>query len=420
MIDKTINTLIFDFGGVLMRTADPRPRRDLERCFDLEPGEVLRLVFESPRWDDVQLGRISSDTFWDDVGDRLGLDDDKVDQFRRGFWEGDRLDQELVSLIRHMRDQGYQTALLSNAPRDLRDYLGKLGIDDAFDIIVVSGEVGMMKPSPEIYHHILKLLDVEPEEAVFIDDMSANVEAARRVGLHATRFRGVAPLRVWLRDLGIPAPDPSVRPVSAVEAVVFDWGGVMEELPGDDDIARWERRLGVASGVLPEVLWGDAWRQLEVGAISDEAYVQVVTDRLDLADEAAALRFLQLFYTTDRFNEEVMEAARALRDRYSVALLSNAFPSQAEVVHSYHGIDVHAEFDVYVNSALVGLSKPHPGIYELTLERLGVEPERTIFLDDNLRNVDSAGELGIHAIQFVNPRVSLPQLESLLGHAIAP
>jgi len=416
--NQTIKALIFDYGGVLMRTVDPRPRRELERRFDLEAGEVYDLVFRSPRWDDVQHGRIDSDAFWADVGERLDLDDGALAEFRRGFWEGDRLDEAFVTLIRHLQGEGYQTALLSNAPPDMEAFIKDLGIADAFDVMVISGDEGVTKPAPEIYDRAVERLEVAPEEAVFVDDMRVNVEAAKRVGLHAIRFRGLAPLRVWLRDLGISVPERELEPVNDVQAVIFDWGGVMEELPDDADVARWERRLAVASGALPEVLWGEAWQQLKVGSISDEAYVERVADRLGFPDKAAALRFLQLFYTTDRFNEEVIEAARGLRDRYRVGLLSNAFPSQAEVVQRYHGIDIETEFDVYVNSALVGLSKPDPAIYHLTLDRLGVEAEQAIFLDDNVRNVDAACELGIHALQFVSPAVSLPQLEALLGHPI--
>ena len=76
------------------------------------------------------------------------------------------------------------------------------------------------------------------------------------------------------------------------------------------------------------------------------------------------------------------------------------------------------EFDVYVNSAYVGLRKPDPAIFHLVLERLGVAPQQAVFLDDNLRNVDSARELGIHTVQFVDPETSLAELEALLGHPI--
>jgi putative hydrolase of the HAD superfamily len=418
MTKESIRALIFDYGGVLMRTVDPTARRRLERQFDLDRGQAEQLVFRSPRWDDVQHGHTDSNAFWADVGERLGLDTAGVEAFRRGFWAGDRPDQEMVEHIRHLRSQGYRTALLSNAPADLPEYLEQLGIVDAFDVIVISGVEGVAKPDPEIYRRALGRLDVAPHQAVFIDDMRVNVEAARRAGLRAWRFRGLAPLRVQLQDLGVSLPDLDLDPVTDARAVIFDWGGVMEELPTEADVAAWERRLALAPGTLPQVLWGEVWRNLELGTITDEDYARHVADRLGLPDQEAALRFLQVFYTADRLNQQVIGAARALRGRYQVAVLSNAFPTQSEVIRDYHGIDVRAEFDVYVNSAEVGLSKPDPNIYHLTLERLGVAPEQAIFLDDSLRNVDSARQVGIHTIHFVDPDISLGGLERLLGHPI--
>jgi putative hydrolase of the HAD superfamily len=418
MTNEIIRAFIFDYGGVLMRTVDPTARRKLEGQFNLERGQAEEVVFRSPRWDDVQHGRLDSEAFWADVGDRLGLAAEEVEAFRRGFWVGDRLDQELVDTIRQLRRRGYCTALLSNAPAGLREYLGQLGVADAFDVIVISGAEGVVKPDPEIYRRALQRLDVAPHEAVFIDDMRVNTEAARGIGLHAWRFRGLAPLRVWLQGLGVFLEGMDSDPVPDARAVIFDWGGVMEALPTEADVAAWERRLALAPGVLPQVLWGDVWRKLEVGAITDEDYAQHITDELGLPDHEAALHFLQTFYTSDRFNQAVIGAARVLRGRYQVAVLSNAFPTQSEVIREQHGIDVHAEFDVYVNSAEVGLSKPDPSIYRLTLERLGVAPEQAIFLDDSLRNVDAARQVGIHAIHFVDPDVSLVELERLLGHPI--
>jgi HAD superfamily hydrolase (TIGR01509 family) len=413
-----MKALIFDYGGVLMRTVDPTARRKLERQFTLDRGQAEELVFGSPRWDDVQLGRIGSQTFWADVGERLDLDAQGLEVFRRGFWAGDRLDEELVGHIRYLRQQGYRTALLSNAPADLDSYIGELGIADAFDVRVISGAEGMAKPDLEIYARTLHRLGVAPNQTVFVDDMRANVEAARRVGLHAWRFRGLAPLRLWLQGLGVSLPDPDLAPLPDPRAVIFDWGGVMEGLPTEEDVAAWERRLALEPGVLPQVLWGEVWRRLEVGAITDEDYARHIADQLCFPDQEAALHFLQIFYTGDRFYQQVVDVARVLRSRYRVALLSNAFPTQREVILDQHGVDVHAEFDVYVNSSEVGISKPDPAIYELTLERLRVAPEQAIFLDDSLRNIDSARQLGIHAVHFVQPDVSLAELERLLGHSV--
>ncbi len=413
-----IRALIFDYGGVLMRTADPTPRRELERRFGLPPGGASKVVFESPLWDEAQLGRVSSGEFWADVGQRLELSDEQLVEFRQTFWAGDRLDEELVALVRHLRDGGYRTALLSNGPVGLPQHLERLGIADAFDVIVVSGREELMKPDPAIFELALARVGVSAEEAVFVDDLRMNVAAARQVGLQAIRFRGLSPLRKLLRELGLPVPDPALSPLPDVLAVIFDWGGVMERIADDAHTAEWERRLTLEPGTLTEVLWGEIWRQLSVGAITNDDYMQQVADWLGFSSVEAVEHFTEEFYAGDRLNPEVLAAARALRGRYKVALLSNAWPGQDDVIREKSGIDVLMEFDVYVNSADVGLRKPDPAIFHLTLERLGVAPQQAVFLDDILLNVDSARELGIHTVQFVDPATSLAELEALLAHSV--
>jgi epoxide hydrolase-like predicted phosphatase len=413
-----IRAIIFDFGGVLMRTVNPVSRHDLEKRFGLPPGGASKLVFGSPLWDEVQLGRISSAEFWADVSQRLGLNTEELAEFRQAFWAGDRLDEELVVLIRHLRDTGYHTALLSNAPTGLRQRLEQLGIADAFDVIVISGCEGLMKPDSAIFELTLARMGVGAEEAVFVDDSRVNVAAAQQVGLHATRFRGLLPLRKWLQNLGAPIPDPVLAPLPDVRAIIFDWGGVMEALPDEAHFAEWEQRLALEHGTLPGILWGEVWHQLSVGAVSNDDYIQYITNQLGLPDTEAAGRFVEEFYADDRFNPEVAAAVRALRGRYKIALLTNTLPGQDDLIRERFGLDVYSEFDVYVNSAYVGLRKPDPAIFHLTLDQLGVAPQQAIFLDDSLRNVDSARELGIHIIQFLDPVTSLAELEVMLGHPL--
>ncbi|MDY7076222.1 MAG: HAD family phosphatase [Chloroflexota bacterium] len=416
--DGTIRAVIFDYGGVLMRTADPTPRRELERRLGLESGDTYKIVFGSSLWDAVQVGRISSTEFWADVSRRLALSEEQLADFRRAFRAGDRLDEELVALIRHLREEGYRIALLSNAPAGLHQRLQQQGIADGFDVIVVSGYEGVIKPDPAIYELTLERLGVPAKEAVFVDDFRENIAAARQAGLRAVRFRGLAPLRQQLRDLGIPVPDPILSPLPDVRAVIFDWGGVMEGLPDDAHVNKWERRLALEPGTLERVLWGKAWQQLSVGANTEEDYAARVAEQLDFPNVEAGEHFIRAFYASDRFYPQVATTVRALQARYQVALLSNASPDQANRVREQHGFDIHAEFDVYVNSAIVGMRKPDPAIFNLTLDRLGVEPQQAIFLDDMVYNVDSARELGIHTVQFVDPDTSLARLEALLGHPI--
>jgi epoxide hydrolase-like predicted phosphatase len=410
-----IQALIFDYGGVLMRTVNPLPRRELDRRFGLSHGGASKLVFESPLWDEVQLGRIEDAEFWADLGQRLELNAGEVAEFRRIFWAGDRLDGELVDQIRHLRDAGYRTMLLSNAPTGLRQHVDQLGIADVFDDLVISGAEGLMKPDPALFERALARVGVPAEQAVFVDDMRVNVDAAARVGLRAVRFRGLPPLRKWLRGLGVPVADPVLSPLPGVRAVIFDWGGVMEPLPDDDHVAEWERRLALAPGTLSEILWGESWGRLSVGAATEDEYLHAIGERLGFPDAETAQHFLAEFYADERFNPQVVAAARALRGRYQVALLSNAAPDQADWVRERFGLDLYAEFDAYINSAHAGLRKPDPAIFQRMLDQLDVAPEQAILVDDMLRNVDSARELGIHAVQFVDPDTSLGELGALLG-----
>lgn len=418
MNDGRISAVIFDYGGVLGRTVNPLPRRELEQRFDLGPGGVYEAVFESPLWDKAQTGRISSTEFWADVGQRLGLNERELAEFRDTYWSGDRLDEELVAFIRYLRDEGYHIALLSNAPDSAVQRIKELGLADLFDMVVISACEGIMKPDPAIFELTLERVGVRADEAVFVDDFRENVAAAQQVGMHAVRFRGLTPLRHQLRALGMRMSDPVLAPLADIQAVVFDWGGVMEALPDDTCVSKWERRLAVEPGTLWRVLWGQAWRQLSSGAITEADYVARIAEQLGLPDAEAGRHFLEEFYAEDRFYPQMATAVRALQERYQVALLSNASPGQADRARERHGFDIHAEFDVYVNSALVGLRKPDPAIFHLALEQLDVAPQQALFVDDMIYNVDIARELGIPTVQFVDPDTSLAEMETLLGHSI--
>jgi HAD superfamily hydrolase (TIGR01509 family) len=413
----SIRAVIFDYGGVLMRTVDPRPRRELERELGMEPFGADRLVFGHPLWDQAQLGNITSDEFWEAVAERLGVGAEGLADFQRRFWSGDRLDADLVGLLKDLRGRGYLLGLLSNNPGSLRQRIDEL-LPGVFDSFVISGLDGVMKPDPAIYRLSVDRLGVQLGEAAFVDDYESNVVGAREAGLEAVHFRGLAPLRRDLRALGVTVADPAISPVAGIQAVILDWGGVLEGLPDQAHFESWGRRLGVSSSTLRNVLWGQDYRQPEVGGIGADEFARRVAGNLGLPSAEAAREFLREFYSDHRLDPQTPALLRALRGRYKVGLLTNAFPGHAEWVRSQYGLDVYAEFDVYVNSAEVGLRKPDPAIFELVLDRLGCRPEQAVCVDDGLRNVDAARAVGMHAIQYVGPVSSLRELEALLGHSL--
>ncbi len=200
-----IKAIIFDVGGVLLRTFDPSPRQRWEERLGLNPGDAEILVFNSERGRMAQRGEIAEEAHWQWVGDELGLSAPALAQFRRDFWGGDRLDTQLVQTIRQLRPH-YQTGIISNAMDGLRHILHtKYPIADAFDDIVVSAEEGIMKPDAGIFTLALTRLGRAPQESVFIDDMAANVAGAQAAGLFAIHFTPATDLLAELTHLGINA-----------------------------------------------------------------------------------------------------------------------------------------------------------------------------------------------------------------------
>lgn len=198
-----IQAIIFDVGGVLLRTEDRAPRQQWEAKLGLPPGGAEALVFNSALGQQAQRGAITEPELWEWIGSHLDLSVLETAAFRRGFWSGDQLDTELVALIRQLKTR-YQTAIISNYASNLRDELiNQFQIADAFDEIIISCEEKVMKPNPEIFHRALGRLGRQPHEAVFIDDFQHNVAAAEAVGLAAIHFQPGLDLAQALQKLGV-------------------------------------------------------------------------------------------------------------------------------------------------------------------------------------------------------------------------
>jgi FMN phosphatase YigB (HAD superfamily)/RimJ/RimL family protein N-acetyltransferase len=182
-------TLIFDWGGVLMRTMDDSGRRAWERRLRLPDGGADRAVFGNQAWHEVQLGRLSVEETWRAIGAPLGLEGDDLAEFRRDFWGGDRLNEDLVAHIADWRAAGHPVALLSNYHHGLEALLDAQGVRHLFHPIVISAHEGIMKPAAWLYWRTLNRMGLAPTEALFVDDAAENIAGARRVGLHAVHFR---------------------------------------------------------------------------------------------------------------------------------------------------------------------------------------------------------------------------------------
>jgi putative hydrolase of the HAD superfamily len=190
-----------------------------------------------------------------------------------------------------------------------------------------------------------------------------------------------------------------------IQGIIFDFGGVLWAV---EDEAAWEAHqdataveLGFENRAALEsyIYGGEAWRLARVGRISDAEFWQRLLEPFGLATPQARHEWVQRLYApTHGVHPRMNELLGRLRGHYKLALLSNASDWVGEVLFDEY--QLYDAFDVAVVSALVGLAKPDPAIYELTLSRLGLPAPATLFIDDQARNVRAAEALGISAIVF--------------------
>jgi epoxide hydrolase-like predicted phosphatase len=187
-----IRAVIFDAGGVLIRTADWSGRRAWEARLGLPERGLSQAVFDCDVAIRGSMGQATDADIWNDVASRLKLDAEQLKQLQIDFWAGDCVNTELVQFIQGLRPR-CKVAILSNAWPGWRDTHARVyGLDKVADTIVYSFEVGVTKPDPRMYFAALERLGVRPDEAVFVDDFAENVEGARAIGMQAVHFRDTA------------------------------------------------------------------------------------------------------------------------------------------------------------------------------------------------------------------------------------
>ena len=184
----TIKAVFFDLGGVIVRTEFQTPRQQLADRLGIDYDDLNKLVFDSDTSNRASVGEISSEEHWLSVIQRLRRPAEERQSIRDEFFAGDIVDRTLVEYIRSLRPR-HKTGLISNAWGDLRDFIVREKFDDAFDKMIISAEVGAMKPEPKIFQIALQQFGVKPEEAVFVDDFYVNIQGCEKVGIRGIHFK---------------------------------------------------------------------------------------------------------------------------------------------------------------------------------------------------------------------------------------
>ena len=194
-----IQTVISDFGGVLttplvssfasVQDDTGIPMEELGRAMSrIEQQEGKHPLFE------LETGRVTEVDFLTKLADELEPEighRPEMHRFAEIYFEALHPNPPMIELMRELKDGGLRMAMLTNNVREWEPrWRSMLPVDEIFELVVDSAFVGMRKPDAEIYELTLERLGgPEPGECLFIDDIEANVEAARALGLSAVHYR---------------------------------------------------------------------------------------------------------------------------------------------------------------------------------------------------------------------------------------
>lgn len=207
-----------------------------------------------------------------------------------------------------------------------------------------------------------------------------------------------------------------------VEAVISDFGGVLTT-PLADAFTGLTTRAGVSLEDLGAAMAGVAQERgenplyaLESGRMSEAEFGELVGEALSrrLGRPVDFASFGEALFAGLAPNEPMLEFMRGLHGRgYRLAICTN---NVREWSQRWQALIPERElFEVIVDSAFVGVRKPQPEIYELTLQRLGLAAEHAVFVDDMELNCAAAAELGLRSVWFQSTEQAIADVEAALG-----
>ena len=184
-----LKNIIFDFGNVIMNYSPD----EILNHYELSPADhdlLRKSIFESKEWSEIDAGKISekeaTEIFMDRVPDRLK---GKVKQVMATWPENVDFYEPVFNYMEKLRQDGYKIYGLSNTGMQFANFVKNSEMENYFDGYVFSAQEKLMKPDRRIYEKLLARYMLKPEESLFIDDVKANTDAAKKLGMQAFTFK---------------------------------------------------------------------------------------------------------------------------------------------------------------------------------------------------------------------------------------
>ncbi len=209
--------------------------------------------------------------------------------------------------------------------------------------------------------------------------------------------------------------------MGGVEAVISDFGGVLTS-PLANSFQAFQEHSGVPLAELGKAMvalgaehGANQLFELETGRLAEREFLGRLARRLtaQLGREIELDGFGERYFASLEPNETLIAYMRELRGRgYRLAICTNNVREWEPLWRAMLPVD--EIFELVVDSAFVGMRKPEPEIYQLTLSRLGVQPQAAVLIDDIELNCQAAQELGIRTVFFRTSEQAIADTEALL------
>ena len=198
----------------------------------------------------------------------------------------------------------------------------------------------------------------------------------------------------------------------AIKAIVFDIGGVLEITPDLGIDAKWEQKLNLKPSELNQRL-GEVWGGGSMGTISIQQVHQRIGEIMGW-EEPQVNELMDDVWKEylGTLNMELVEYFRNLRPRFKTAIISNSFVGAREKEAEHYQFDTICDFIIYSHE--VGLRKPDPRIFSLACERLSLQPNEVIFVDDHADVYVFAIEMGMHCFEFKENAQIIADIEACI------
>ena len=203
----------------------------------------------------------------------------------------------------------------------------------------------------------------------------------------------------------------------AIRAVIFDLGGVLYITPSLTWARRWQAVMGLKddpfiASILSSPEQSEFVNDIMIGKIPESEVMEMAARRWKISP-ALFTRFRRGALSSRRWNKELASFVESLRPRYKTAILSNAGSDARQTFSQHYKIDRLVD-DVII-SAEEKIAKPDERIYRIAVDRLGVQPEESIFVDDLLPNVEAARRFGMKAVHFLNTAQTMAAVQDYLN-----